>query len=144
MDYRSVHPTIQRGYIATPLLAATADMSIPLIDLRGVSITRYPSVAQLPRSPFSPTRQASPMSAQANPNPNPNPFAASEAEVAAAVRAACETVGFFYLVGHGVEATLMKEAMMASREYFALTEDEKRRPHDIHGQLLSEAPDFRG
>jgi isopenicillin N synthase-like dioxygenase len=71
-------------------------------------------------------------------------FAASEAEVAAAVRAACETVGFFYLVGHGVEATLMKEAMMASREYFALTEDEKRRPHDIHGQLLSEAPDFRG
>jgi hypothetical protein len=86
------HPARLHHYTARP---TTADMSIPLIDLRGVSITRYPSVAQLPRSPFSPTRQASPMSAQANPNPNPNPFAASEAEVAAAVRAACETVGFF-------------------------------------------------
>jgi hypothetical protein len=120
-------------------------MSLPLIDLRGVSITRYPSVAQLPRSPFSPTRQASPQClSRQTLTLTLTLFAASEAEVAAAVRAACETVGFFYLVGHGVEATLMKEAMMASREYFALTEDEKRRPHDIHGQLLSEAPDFRG
>jgi hypothetical protein len=65
------HPARLHHYTARP---TTADMSIPLIDLRGVSITRYPSVAQLPRSPFSPTRQASPMSAQANPNPNPNPF----------------------------------------------------------------------
>ena len=40
--------------------------------------------------------------------------------VAAQVRHACETVGFFYLAGHGVPGEVVDAAFTASREFHAL------------------------
>ena len=37
-----------------------------------------------------------------------------------------ETIGFFYVVGHGIDPTLMKNAFDSSREFFSLTEDQKQ------------------
>jgi isopenicillin N synthase-like dioxygenase len=45
--------------------------------------------------------------------------------VAAQVRRASETVGFFYLVGHGVEPEIIDAAFAASREFHALPDDVK-------------------
>lgn len=46
--------------------------------------------------------------------------------VARAVRRASETVGFFYLAGHGVPQVLIDAAFEASRELHAMAPDEKR------------------
>src|SRR3989442_5915216 len=43
------------------------------------------------------------------------------------VRRACETVGFFYLAGHGVPQTLIDAAFAASREFHAVPLDSKLR-----------------
>ena len=40
--------------------------------------------------------------------------------------ASVETIGFFYVVGHGVNPTLMKNAFDSSRDFFSLTEDQKQ------------------
>jgi isopenicillin N synthase-like dioxygenase len=45
---------------------------------------------------------------------------ASLTRMAAGVGAACRNVGFFYVVNHGVEATLIAEAFAQSRRFFAL------------------------
>ena len=47
--------------------------------------------------------------------------------VAREVRRACETVGFFYLAGHGVPDAVVERAFAASREFHALPIDEKMR-----------------
>jgi isopenicillin N synthase-like dioxygenase len=47
--------------------------------------------------------------------------------VAREVRRACETVGFFYLAGHGVPDAVVERAFAASREFHALPMDEKLR-----------------
>jgi isopenicillin N synthase-like dioxygenase len=47
--------------------------------------------------------------------------------VAREVRRACETVGFFYLAGHGVSDAVVERAFAASREFHALPIDEKMR-----------------
>lgn len=50
---------------------------------------------------------------------------ATDARIAAAIRAACEDKGFFYVVGHGVPADAL-EAMRAEAEaFFALPEADK-------------------
>src|SRR5260370_26232570 len=45
--------------------------------------------------------------------------------VAAAVRHACENIGFFYALGHGVPEELIDSAFAASRRFHALPLDEK-------------------
>ena len=47
--------------------------------------------------------------------------------VAAKVRDACETVGFFYLAGHGVPHPVIEAAFAASREFHALPLEDKMR-----------------
>jgi len=47
--------------------------------------------------------------------------------IAAEVGAACRDVGFFYVVNHGVETSLIAEAFAQSHRFFALPLDEKRR-----------------
>jgi isopenicillin N synthase-like dioxygenase len=42
------------------------------------------------------------------------------ARIAAEAGAACRDVGFFYVVGHGVDSTLISEAFAQSRRFFAL------------------------
>jgi isopenicillin N synthase-like dioxygenase len=44
---------------------------------------------------------------------------AARREVAARIAAACREVGFFYVVGHGVDAGLQDELVRASRRFFA-------------------------
>ncbi|KAI4311639.1 hypothetical protein MLD38_036519 [Melastoma candidum] len=44
---------------------------------------------------------------------------------ARAIRQACEEVGFFYVVNHGVEEELIGRAFEESRKFFALPSDEK-------------------
>src|SRR6267142_2022816 len=45
--------------------------------------------------------------------------------VAARVRGACESIGFFYLAGHGVSPRIVHAAFEASREFHALPLEEK-------------------
>src|SRR5690349_11237642 len=45
--------------------------------------------------------------------------------VAAAIDAACRSVGFFTIVGHGVDASLIDEVDALARAFFARPEDEK-------------------
>jgi isopenicillin N synthase-like dioxygenase len=45
--------------------------------------------------------------------------------VAVAVRGACERIGFFYIAGHGVPASVVTSAFGASREFHALPLEEK-------------------
>jgi isopenicillin N synthase-like dioxygenase len=47
--------------------------------------------------------------------------------VAAAVRDACERVGFFYLAGHGVAQAIIDDAFAASREFHAMSVEDKMR-----------------
>ena len=47
--------------------------------------------------------------------------------VAREVRHACESVGFFYLVGHGVPQGIVDAAFEAAREFHAIPPDEKMR-----------------
>src|SRR5205823_4868369 len=46
--------------------------------------------------------------------------------VALEVRRACETVGFFYLAGHGVPQAVIDDAFAASREFHATPSEVKR------------------
>src|SRR3989442_12285778 len=48
--------------------------------------------------------------------------------VAAEVRRACESVGFFYLAGHGVPQGLVDGAFAASREFHAIPLPDKLAP----------------
>mmetsp|Transcript_62161 Transcript_62161/g.117860 ORF Transcript_62161/g.117860 Transcript_62161/m.117860 type:complete len:370 (-) Transcript_62161:83-1192(-) len=46
-------------------------------------------------------------------------------KVAAAVAEACEEVGFFVAVGHGIDPSLMKDCAIAGKAFFALPEEKK-------------------
>lgn len=52
---------------------------------------------------------------------------AEQARVAAAVAEACETIGFFTVVGHGVPAGVQARASATARAFFDLPDAEKRR-----------------
>ena len=47
-------------------------------------------------------------------------------EIGKQLVALVETIGFFYVVGHGIDPTLLKNAFDSSREFFSLTEDQKQ------------------
>ena len=49
------------------------------------------------------------------------------AEVAATIRHACESVGFFTIVGHGVPDYVVANLQAEARAFFALSDKEKRR-----------------
>ena len=46
-------------------------------------------------------------------------------ELADLVRSACRDVGFFYVVGHGIDRELLRRLEQTSREFFALDHEEK-------------------
>ena len=50
---------------------------------------------------------------------------AGKAAVAAAIRGACETIGFFYLSGHGIAQSRIDAVFAASMRFFALPLDER-------------------
>lgn len=56
----------------------------------------------------------------------------------ARLRDACHDPGFCYLAGHGVPAELDRAVMAASREFFALPEEERR------ALAIARSPHFRG
>ncbi|MET0989042.1 MAG: 2-oxoglutarate and iron-dependent oxygenase domain-containing protein, partial [Glaciihabitans sp.] len=51
---------------------------------------------------------------------------------------ATHNVGFFYLVGHGVDQQLIDDLLRVSREFFDLPADEKLKLENVH------SPQFRG
>ena len=48
-------------------------------------------------------------------------------EIVEAVRAACTTVGFLQIVGHGISRDLQDKVFSGAREFFALPLEEKRK-----------------
>ena len=42
------------------------------------------------------------------------------------IRNACETVGFFYVIGHGISRDVQAKIFSTAREFFALPESIKR------------------
>ena len=75
--------------------------------------------------------------------------------VAGEIDAACREVGFFYIVGHGVDPSLLARLDGLAREFFALPEEEKaeigmrrggrawRGWFPVGGELTSGAPDLK-
>lgn len=57
----------------------------------------------------------------------PAACAGDAAAVATAIGQACESVGFFQIVGHGVDPTLRQRLLELSAEFFALPEPAKKR-----------------
>jgi isopenicillin N synthase-like dioxygenase len=56
--------------------------------------------------------------------------ASGRASVAEAIREACETIGFFTIVGHGIPDQVIDDLQAQARAFFALSADEKQRvPH---------------
>jgi isopenicillin N synthase-like dioxygenase len=60
-------------------------------------------------------------------------LAAPMATVAEGIGAACRDSGFFYVAGHGVPSSLLDRLDRASREFFALPEEEKLQIGMAHG-----------
>lgn len=54
------------------------------------------------------------------------------------LRTAAHDLGFFYVVGHGIPRTVEDDLVAATRTFFGLPEDERRRISNIH------SPHFRG
>jgi isopenicillin N synthase-like dioxygenase len=48
---------------------------------------------------------------------------ANNVQVANAIRDACRNSGFFYVVGHGIDPTVLAKLDSASRRFFALSLD---------------------
>ena len=76
------------------------------------------------------------------------------ARVADAIHQACTTMGFFYIVNHGVPQGVITEAEAVMRRFFDLPAEEKRRVavnkthrgwHEIGGALMYQAkrPDYK-
>jgi isopenicillin N synthase-like dioxygenase len=75
------------------------------------------------------------MSADSIPVIDLAPSFASEAgreKVAAEIRSACETIGFFTIVGHGIPTALVDRLLATSRAFFALPlADKQRTPQPV-------------
>jgi isopenicillin N synthase-like dioxygenase len=75
--------------------------------------------------------------------------------VAAQIAAACRTMGFFYVIGHGVDEGLIERLASLSREFFALSAEAKLRIDmarggrawrgyfPVGGELTSGLPDLK-
>lgn len=55
----------------------------------------------------------------------PSPSVEAQQQVASALDAACREVGFFYVVGHGVDPELLPALDRSARAFFALPEADK-------------------
>ncbi len=80
--------------------------------------------------------------------------ATGRVKVAAEIREACSTIGFFYIVNHGVDQALIGEAEGVMRRFFDLPAEQKRQVavnkthrgwHEIGGALMYQAkkPDYK-
>ncbi|RAX56609.1 2-oxobutyrate oxidase [Helicobacter monodelphidis] len=69
---------------------------------------------------------------------NLNEFETNKEEFLEKLRNATSQVGFFYLVGHGINLDLCKKLQSLSKEFFALPQKEKDKISMIH------SPQFRG
>jgi isopenicillin N synthase-like dioxygenase len=56
-----------------------------------------------------------------------DPTSIEASKVIAQVREACMTIGFFELVGHGVERSLQDQIIEAARRLFTLSHEEKKK-----------------
>lgn len=56
-----------------------------------------------------------------------NPDSSDAETVVEQIRTACATSGFFQLVGHGIPDPLQQQAFAASRTFFNLSDEEKRK-----------------
>ncbi len=63
----------------------------------------------------------------------PDQDPARVAEAAARIDAACRQIGFFAIVGHGIDPGLVARLHDQARSFFALADDEKRRMAMVHG-----------
>ena len=54
--------------------------------------------------------------------------ASGKAEVAEKIGAACEGIGFFYLPGHGIAPEITEGIFTASRQFFALSSEQRHDP----------------
>lgn len=64
--------------------------------------------------------------------------AAERADTLDRLRRAAHELGFFYVVGHGIPRAVEADLLSATRTFFALPEDERRRISNLH------SPHFRG
>src|SRR5262245_46261472 len=82
-------------------------------------------------------------------------LAGDEDDVAREVDAACREVGFFTVVGHGIDPGFLGRMDTAARDFFTRSEDEKaaiamarggrawRGWFPLHGELTSGVPDHK-
>jgi isopenicillin N synthase-like dioxygenase len=61
-----------------------------------------------------------------------SPELAKRKAVAWEIHKACRETGFFYVIGHGVSDDLMAGQLASSKQFFDLSEEEKRRVHIEH------------
>ncbi len=67
-----------------------------------------------------------------------DPRGVAGTEFVARLRDACHGIGFCYLAGHGIRASVDRALLTAAREFFALTESERR------ALAIVNSPHFRG
>merc|ERR1712048_1019697 len=52
-------------------------------------------------------------------------LSADEAEAIASLKAACETTGFFFLKGHGIEEDLVSSVFAGAKRFFSRSQEQK-------------------
>ena len=63
--------------------------------------------------------------------------------VSQSIRHACETVGFFQIIGHGIDEELFNEMIIEARRFFSQSPDEKHR-YAVHKWNPSNKNTYRG
>ncbi len=71
------------------------------------------------------------------------PNAETKVNVSQAIRRACETVGFFQVIGHGVDERLIDAMIIEARRFFSQTPDQKQR-YAVHKWNPSNRNTYRG
>ncbi|CAF3804839.1 unnamed protein product [Rotaria sordida] len=64
-------------------------------------------------------------------------------DVSQAIRRACETVGFFQMIGHGIDERLFDKLIIEARRFFAQSSEEKQR-YAVHKWNPSNSNQYRG
>jgi isopenicillin N synthase-like dioxygenase len=67
----------------------------------------------------------------------------SKFDVSQAIRRACETVGFFQMIGHGIDESLIDNIIIEARRFFAQSPEEKQR-YTVHKWNPSNSNKYRG
>ncbi|CAF1439317.1 unnamed protein product [Rotaria sordida] len=64
-------------------------------------------------------------------------------DVSQAIRRACEAVGFFQMIGHGIDEQLFDKLVIEARRFFAQSSEEKQR-YAVHKWNPSNSNQYRG